>query len=137
MKRIRCIICDKPAVHTCENGNTLCAGHLAAFRNNSVPPASPLSGESASAACSAPGPRQRALQIGAIMSGQPMTGAHHRLSTTRANTPRDSIHLPSETVFHFRGCPAPAVHQFLIGVGLAVLFLSSAFFLFLQAWVAD
>jgi hypothetical protein len=56
MKRIRCIICTGPASHVCPNGNTLCAGHLAAFRKNSVPPASPLSGESAPAAAFAPEP---------------------------------------------------------------------------------
>jgi hypothetical protein len=51
------------------------------------------------------------------------------LSAVRADTPRDSIHLPSETVFHFQDVPHP---PFLIVVVLAILFLSSAFFLFLK-----
>jgi hypothetical protein len=59
MKRIFCIICTGPASHVCPNGNTLCAGCLATIRKrktNSVPPGSPLSGESAPAAKFAPDP---------------------------------------------------------------------------------
>lgn len=67
MKRITCILCDKPAVHRCKDGNTLCADHLIGFRkscdkSNSVSSVSPLSGASAAAAEKvAPGPTAAAV----------------------------------------------------------------------------
>jgi hypothetical protein len=57
MKKITCIICDRPAVYTCQSGNTLCADCLTTIRKrkNSVTPDRSPDGASAPAAVSAPG----------------------------------------------------------------------------------
>jgi hypothetical protein len=71
----------------------------------------------------------------AKMSGQPVKGGHRRLSATRADTQRGSIHLPSETVFHLEDVSHPlfGVQPVLIGAvaSLAGLVIVSLVFLLL------